>query len=110
MSRLRGRIGWPSRPGAATIRSLTSGFRTIDCIGLPSADFWFRTAMFRGIKRIHLVGIGGIGMSGIAEILLHLGEGIQVTGSDLRRSAITDRLAQLGAAIVEGHCAINVEG
>jgi UDP-N-acetylmuramate--alanine ligase len=66
--------------------------------------------MFRGIKRIHLVGIGGIGMSGIAEILLHLGEGIQVTGSDLRRSPITDRLRQLGASIVEGHCAINVEG
>lgn len=66
--------------------------------------------MFRGIKRIHLVGIGGIGMSGIAEILLHLGEGIQVTGSDLKRSAITDRLAQLGASIMEGHCAINIEG
>jgi UDP-N-acetylmuramate--alanine ligase len=66
--------------------------------------------MFRGVKRIHLVGIGGIGMSGIAEILLHLGAGIQVTGSDLKRSATTERLEALGAEIVEGHCAVNVEG
>jgi UDP-N-acetylmuramate--alanine ligase len=49
-------------------------------------------------------------MSGIAEILLHLGGGIQVTGSDLKRSAITDRLTELGAKIVEGHGAVNVEG
>ena len=48
--------------------------------------------LFRGIRHIHLVGIGGIGMSGIAEVLLSLGENFLVTGSDLKRSAITDRL------------------
>jgi UDP-N-acetylmuramate--alanine ligase len=57
-----------------------------------------------------MVGIGGIGMSGIAEILLHLGGGIRVTGSDAKLSPITERLAELGAEIVEGHCAINVDG
>jgi UDP-N-acetylmuramate--alanine ligase len=57
-----------------------------------------------------MVGIGGIGMSGIAEILLHLGSGIQVTGSDAKLSGITERLASLGAEILEGHCAVNVEG
>ena len=66
--------------------------------------------MFRDIHRIHMVGIGGIGMSGIAEILLHLGGGIKVTGSDAKLSPITERLAELGAEIVEGHCAINVDG
>jgi UDP-N-acetylmuramate--alanine ligase len=57
-----------------------------------------------------MVGIGGIGMSGIAEILLHLGGGIKVTGSDARLSPITERLTELGAEVVEGHCAVNVEG
>ena len=66
--------------------------------------------MFRDVNRIHMVGIGGIGMSGIAEILLHLGGGIQVTGSDAKLSPITERLVGLGAEIVEGHCSINVEG
>jgi len=66
--------------------------------------------MFRDVHRIHMVGIGGIGMSGIAEILLHLGGGIQVTGSDAKASPITERLTSLGAEIVEGHCAVNVEG
>jgi UDP-N-acetylmuramate--alanine ligase len=66
--------------------------------------------MFRDFNRIHLIGIGGIGMSGIAEVLLHLGSGIEVTGSDLRRSAITERLASLGATIMEGHDAANVRG
>ncbi len=62
--------------------------------------------MFRKIKTIHFVGIGGIGMSGIAELLLNLG--YSVSGSDVRRSAITDRLASLGAAVFTGHCAANV--
>jgi UDP-N-acetylmuramate--alanine ligase len=64
--------------------------------------------MFATSQHAHFVGIGGIGMSGIAEILLSLG--MQVSGSDLRRSAVTDRLAQLGAAIHEGHAAENVVG
>ncbi|MBM3321670.1 MAG: UDP-N-acetylmuramate--L-alanine ligase, partial [Candidatus Eisenbacteria bacterium] len=57
--------------------------------------------MFGRVRRIHLVGIGGTGMSGIAEILLNLG--FEVTGSDLRRTDVTERLEGLGAKIVEGH-------
>jgi UDP-N-acetylmuramate--alanine ligase len=64
--------------------------------------------MFARIQRIHFVGIGGIGMSGIAEVLLNLG--YRVSGSDLKRSAVTDRLAKLGATIFEGHRAENAAG
>jgi UDP-N-acetylmuramate--alanine ligase len=64
--------------------------------------------MFAKIQRIHFVGIGGIGMSGIAEVLLTLG--YKVSGSDLKSSAITQRLAQLGAMIFEGHAPENVVG
>ena len=60
----------------------------------------------RRIHRIHLVGIGGVGMGGIAEVLLNLG--YQVQGSDLKESAITQRLARLGAQIFIGHRAGNV--
>ncbi len=63
--------------------------------------------MFKKYQHIHFVGIGGIGMSGIAEVLLNLG--YKVSGSDVRRSAITDRLEQLGARIFEGHQASNIE-
>ncbi len=56
-------------------------------------------------ERVHFIGIGGIGMSGIAEILLTMG--FSVSGSDLKRSAATDRLAALGATIYEGHVASN---
>src|ERR1035437_840840 len=61
--------------------------------------------LFAPSHRIHFIGIGGIGMSGIAEILLTMG--YAVSGSDLRRSAITDRLAGMGATIYEGHVAAN---
>jgi UDP-N-acetylmuramate--alanine ligase len=64
--------------------------------------------MFAKIQRIHFVGIGGIGMSGIAEVLLNLN--YKISGSDLKSSAITRRLASLGAAIFEGHSAENVAG
>jgi UDP-N-acetylmuramate--alanine ligase len=64
--------------------------------------------MFAKIQRIHFVGIGGIGMSGIAEILLNLG--YKISGSDLKRSSVTDRLKSLGAVICEGHRAENVSG
>jgi UDP-N-acetylmuramate--alanine ligase len=64
--------------------------------------------MFAKIQRIHFVGIGGIGMSGIAEVLLNLG--YQISGSDLRDSAVTQRLAALGAVIFEGHAAANIAG
>jgi UDP-N-acetylmuramate--alanine ligase len=57
-------------------------------------------------KQVHFVGIGGIGMSGIAEVLLNLGFG--VSGSDLRRSDTTDRLERLGAVITEGHSRTNI--
>jgi len=59
-------------------------------------------------KRIHLVGIGGIGMSGIAEVLLNLG--FHVTGSDIRDSETTRRLVELGATIMFEHLSGNVKG
>src|SRR6266851_2845390 len=62
--------------------------------------------MFAKIQRIHFVGIGGIGMSGIAEVLLNLG--YKVSGSDLKSSGVTARLAGLGATIFEGHEAANI--
>jgi UDP-N-acetylmuramate--alanine ligase len=62
--------------------------------------------MFRKVKRIHFVGIGGIGMSGIAEVLLNLGYAI--SGSDLADSDITRRLARLGVGYYPGHRAENV--
>ena len=58
------------------------------------------------VKRIHFVGIGGSGMSGIAEVLLNLG--YQVTGSDLGENAATRRLHELGAILSVGHAAENV--
>ena len=64
--------------------------------------------MFAKIQRIHFVGIGGIGMSGIAEVLLNLG--FKVSGSDLKSSPITHRLATLGAVTFEGHRAENLAG
>jgi UDP-N-acetylmuramate--alanine ligase len=64
--------------------------------------------MFAKIQRIHFVGIGGIGMSGIAEVLLNLG--YKISGSDLKSSTVTQRLASLGATIFEGHVAENVQG
>ena len=64
--------------------------------------------LFPATQRVHFIGIGGIGMSGIAEILLTMG--YPVSGSDLRRSSTTDRLLGLGARIFEGHLAANVAG
>jgi UDP-N-acetylmuramate--alanine ligase len=64
--------------------------------------------MFAKIQRVHFVGIGGIGMSGIAEVLLNLG--YKISGSDLKTSAITQRLAALGASTFEGHSAANIAG
>jgi UDP-N-acetylmuramate--alanine ligase len=63
--------------------------------------------MFRHVKNIHFIGIGGIGMSGIAEVLCNLG--FQVSGSDLKKSKNTDRLETLhNIRIYEGHAAENV--
>src|SRR6516225_9513292 len=64
--------------------------------------------MFFSRQHLHFAGIGGIGMSGIAEVLLNLG--YTISGSDLKLSPTTDRLAKLGATIYEGHNAENVAG
>jgi UDP-N-acetylmuramate--alanine ligase len=64
--------------------------------------------MFKKYQHIHFVGIGGVGMSGIAEVLLTLG--YRVTGSDARRSETVERLERLGAKVFTGHEAAHVEG
>src|SRR5579885_1196037 len=63
--------------------------------------------MFFKPQHVHFVGIGGIGMSGLAEVLLELG--YRVSGSDLKASPTTDRLASRGATIFEGHAGENVD-
>jgi UDP-N-acetylmuramate--alanine ligase len=62
--------------------------------------------MLRKIRHIHFVGIGGSGMSGIAEVLLN--QGYEVSGSDVKLSPVTDRLSRLGARIFQGHQSKNV--
>ena len=64
--------------------------------------------MFKRYQHLHFVGIGGVGMSGIAEVLLNLG--YRVTGSDARRGEGVERLERLGAKVYIGHEAANVEG
>lgn len=61
-----------------------------------------------GLKQIHLIGIGGIGLSAVAEILL--ARGYKVTGSDMKESELIDRLITKGANIYLGHRSKNVEG
>jgi len=63
--------------------------------------------MFKNIKKVHFVGIGGIGMSGIAEILLN--QSFEISGSDKSLSEITRRLSDLGMKIYEGHSAENLK-
>ena len=70
-----------------------------------SAD---RRDRMRRINTIHFIGIGGSGMSGIAEVLLNLGYAVQ--GSDLRAGPVTEWLTRLGARVQLGHAAENVEG
>ncbi len=65
-------------------------------------------APMRRIRRVHFVGIGGSGMSGIAEVLLNLG--YEVTGSDLACNPVTERLSEQGVLIRQGHAAAHVEG
>lgn len=64
--------------------------------------------MYKRYKHIHFVGIGGIGMSGIAELLLNLG--YRVSGSDVRETDITRRLVELGATVQTGHHSEHVRG
>jgi UDP-N-acetylmuramate--alanine ligase len=80
----------PKTPSAARLAALVS-----------------HRARMRRIETIHFVGIGGVGMGGIAEVLLNLGYRVQ--GSDLRHNAITERLAALGASIRIGHRAANAD-
>jgi UDP-N-acetylmuramate--alanine ligase len=61
----------------------------------------------RRIKRIHFIGIGGVGMCGIAEVLLN--QGYQISGSDLRQSAVTQHLINMGAEVFLGHQSENVD-
>lgn len=63
---------------------------------------------FGKAKHIHFVGIGGIGMSGLAELLINLG--YRVSGSDLKDTAVTRRLSGLGGSIFKGHGRENVKG
>ncbi|UIP28321.1 UDP-N-acetylmuramate--L-alanine ligase [Photobacterium sp. TLY01] len=62
----------------------------------------------RRVERIHFVGIGGAGMSGIAEVLLN--EGYRISGSDITPNSVTERLAERGAELFFGHAGTNVEG
>ena len=78
------------------------------CGSLASDSLESHFSMFAKIQHVHFLGIGGIGMSGIAEVLLNLG--YKVSGSDLKPSPVTARLAALGAVIYEGHRAENVAG
>ncbi|NVL92487.1 MAG: UDP-N-acetylmuramate--L-alanine ligase, partial [Desulfobacterales bacterium] len=64
--------------------------------------------VFGKVRHIHLVGIGGIGMSGIAELLLNLG--YRVSGSDIRKTEVTEHLSDLGGRVFIGHRPQNVEG
>ena len=63
--------------------------------------------MYGSTHRIHFIGVGGSGMSGLAEVLLNMG--YQVSGSDLKGSDVTDRLSSLGGRVFTGHAASNVE-
>jgi UDP-N-acetylmuramate--L-alanine ligase (EC 6.3.2.8) len=72
------------------------------------ADRLHHVPEMRRIRRIHFVGIGGAGMSGIAEVLLN--QGYEISGSDLKESDITRRLSLMGVEIFIGHHASNIEG
>ena len=73
----------------------------------PRQKATFFLPEMRRIRRIHFVGIGGAGMCGIAEVLLNLG--YEVSGSDLKRSAVTDRLESFGARVDIGHRPENLQ-
>ena len=64
--------------------------------------------MYGRTRRIHFVGIGGSGMSGIAEVLLTMG--YEITGSDLKATEVTERLVRLGGRVFLGHAASNIDG
>jgi UDP-N-acetylmuramate--alanine ligase len=87
---------------------MSGGRRLSEHVGVERRATPERRDRMRRINTIHFVGIGGSGMSGIAEVLLNLGYTVQ--GSDLRASAVTQRLTGLGARVTIGHAAANIAG
>ena len=75
---------------------------------MPDSNNYYSLPEMRRIRRIHMIGVGGSGMSGIAEVLVNLG--YEVAGSDLRASAVTERLSRLGVEIFVGHAEDNIAG
>ncbi|MFT4520959.1 MAG: UDP-N-acetylmuramate--alanine ligase [Halioglobus sp.] len=73
---------------------------------MPDTRSAYTVPEMRRIRRIHMIGVGGTGMSGIAEVLVNLG--YQVAGSDLRATAVTRRLADKGVEVFIGHAAENL--
>ena len=69
---------------------------------------YYEVPEMRRIRRIHFIGIGGAGMSGIAEVLLN--QGYEISGSDIKASSVTERLEKKGAKVFIGHAADNVVG
>src|SRR5438105_7436906 len=103
---------WSScRCTAALTPTLSQGERgQFEFLPLPLGEGWGEgaTSMKHAVKHIHFVGIGGSGMSGIAEILHNLG--YKVSGSDQSESAVTQRLSSLGITVAIGHEAANIAG
>ena len=103
-ARGRPRLGWRwvTRRGGAADARRSSSTRCWSLRGEPR-----RGLMLGRTRRVHFVGVGGIGMSGIAELLANLG--YEVSGSDVKGSDVTARLQQrLNVRVVEGHAAGNV--
>ncbi len=75
---------------------------------MPTDNANYSIPEMRRVRGVHMIGIGGAGMSGIAEVLVNLG--YKVTGSDVRRSAVTQRLQNLGIVLFIGHDAGNIGG
>ncbi len=75
---------------------------------MPDSNTAYSLPEMRRIRRIHMIGVGGSGMSGIAEVLVNLG--YEVAGSDLRSSAVTERLSGLGVDVFIGHAQGNIAG
>lgn len=73
-----------------------------------SLNTTFQVPEMRRITRIHFIGIGGTGMCGIAEVLLN--QGYEISGSDMKTSATTERLSSMGATVFIGHAKSNVDG
>src|SRR5690606_17751624 len=93
-----------SRPRAGETRSRAPHGRALPAGGREAAV----SERMRRVGLIHLIGIGGAGMGGIAEVLVNLGYAVQ--GSDLRANAVTQRLEKMGVRVFVGHDAAQVAG